>query len=190
MKYAINQPVTRGVQRTLDAFYQTMMELLTSKSCDAISVQELCNLADYPRATFYNYFDDKFDLLHYCWLRIFQQMEVPEHVNLKPEQAFPLFFGKAYDFFALHQDKVQEILQQNPSTSTMYFTFQQATIQNLEQIFQDCLLFDRQDVPLPLLSKHFANTILLVLTESFQAQHIRSKEDSYHIFQALIGNQW
>lgn len=190
MKYDINQPLSRGVKRTLDSFYQTFFQLLVHQSFDSISVQELCDQADYPRATFYNYFDDKYDLLDYCWQRVFQQMEVPDHVSLTPEEAFPLFFGQTYAFFAQHQTKVQAILRHNPSTSTLYFSFQQFAIRQLEQVFQDCVHLDRQDIPIQLLAKHFANTVLLVLTETFQAQHIRSKEGSYHIFQALIGNQW
>ena len=67
MKYDITKRATKGAQRTLEAFSGTMFELLSRKSFEEITVNELCQQSNYPRATFYNYFDDKYDLLNYCW---------------------------------------------------------------------------------------------------------------------------
>ncbi|ETJ34337.1 hypothetical protein Q604_UNBC11238G0001, partial [human gut metagenome] len=39
------------------------------------TINELCEKANYPRATFYNYFDDINDLLNYCWPRIARAVE-------------------------------------------------------------------------------------------------------------------
>ena len=66
MKYDITKPLTKGAKRTLEAFSEKMFMLLSEKSFEEITVGQLCETAQYPRATFYNYFDDKYDLLHFC----------------------------------------------------------------------------------------------------------------------------
>lgn len=48
--------------------------LLSEKSFEEITVGQLCEAAQYPRATFYNYFDDKYDLLGYCWQTLAAQV--------------------------------------------------------------------------------------------------------------------
>ena len=66
MRYNLEKR-NRFAMRTLDAFSSTMFDLLETKSFETIMVSELCSLSNYPRATFYNYFEDKYDLLEYCW---------------------------------------------------------------------------------------------------------------------------
>jgi AcrR family transcriptional regulator len=67
MKYDMNRNMTRSAARILAAFTSAMAGLASEKPFEEITVQELCAKAGYPRATFYNYFDDKYDLLDYCW---------------------------------------------------------------------------------------------------------------------------
>ena len=70
MKYDVSKKPTRGAQRTLDAFSRSLLALLAEQPFEQVTVNELCQRAGYPRATFYNYFDDKYDLLDYGWMRI------------------------------------------------------------------------------------------------------------------------
>ena len=74
MKYDLSKPITRGAKRTLDALNGAMFLLLSEKSFEELTVGELCEQAQYPRATFYNYFDDKYDLLNYCWLSLAEKI--------------------------------------------------------------------------------------------------------------------
>lgn len=41
------------------AFYEAAISLILEKGYDAVSVAEICRLADYGRSTFYLYFEDK-----------------------------------------------------------------------------------------------------------------------------------
>ena len=79
MKYDLSKPITRGAKRTLDALSGAMFLLLSEKSFEEITVGELCEQAQYPRATFYNYFDDKYDLLNYCWLSLAEKIGLSEY---------------------------------------------------------------------------------------------------------------
>lgn len=70
MKYDPQKKLNRNTQRTLKAFSEAMFGLLGEKNFEKITVNELCARCDYPRATFYNYFDDKYDLVSYCWYQL------------------------------------------------------------------------------------------------------------------------
>ncbi len=190
MKYDKNQTLTRGAKRTLQAFNRALFELLQCQSFDCIKVQAICQLADYPRATFYNYFGDKYDLLEYSWSEIFNEITVENHVLLEPQEAFPLFFNHAYDFFVQKQSIIQRLLQYNPTTSSLYFSFEQYTIRELEKVFQDCINFEHQPVSISLLSRHIANTILLVLIDNLSSKNPKSRDECYKCFHYLLGKKW
>ena len=52
-------------------FSEKMLMLLADMSLEEISVQKMCDICNYPRSTFYNYFDDIYDLMDYCWTAIY-----------------------------------------------------------------------------------------------------------------------
>lgn len=47
--------------RTLNSIYKALLQLMSEKAFNAITVKELCSRADVNKSTFYNYFNDIFD---------------------------------------------------------------------------------------------------------------------------------
>jgi AcrR family transcriptional regulator len=92
MKYDITKKATKGAERTLDAFSSTMFELLSAMSFNEVTVNGICEKSNYPRATFYNYFDDKYDLLNYCWYSIGRKVHLEEYTELDPEESHIYLF--------------------------------------------------------------------------------------------------
>ena len=103
MKYDLTKPLTRGAKRTLDAFRREMYSLLSEKTFEEITVGELCENAQYPRATFYNYFDDKYDLLNYCWLSLAEEIGLSEYHYAPESQMLFLYFDRIYSFTKEHR---------------------------------------------------------------------------------------
>ena len=94
MKYDITKPLTKGAKRTLDAFSREMFMLLSEKSFEEITVGQLCEAAQYPRATFYNYFDDKYDLLHCCWQTLAQKVGFSDYHHAEENEMLYLYFDR------------------------------------------------------------------------------------------------
>lgn len=61
------------VKRTLKILTDTLTELLAHEPFEKISVTKICEKSMIPRATFYNYFDDKYDFLNYYWAQHFME---------------------------------------------------------------------------------------------------------------------
>ena len=67
MKLDTNKPLTIGARRTLKALVEAMEQMLAKKDFEQIQIKEICDMSMIPRATFYNYFEDKYDLLDYVF---------------------------------------------------------------------------------------------------------------------------
>lgn len=74
-----------------------MLELLSQKSFEHISVNEICDISNFPRATFYNYFDDKYDLVDYCWYTLAKEIQVDKVTKVESDRALIVYFDRLYD---------------------------------------------------------------------------------------------
>ena len=54
---------SRRIRYTKMVLRDSLMELMKTKPISAISIKEICSLADTSRSTFYNYYTDQYDLL-------------------------------------------------------------------------------------------------------------------------------
>lgn len=80
------KPLGTGGRRTLRLLTDAMSELLGKKPFDDITVKEICELAMVPHSTFYNYFEDKFDLLRALFDAFFEnfvQLNIGQDFNLQ-----------------------------------------------------------------------------------------------------------
>ncbi len=123
MKYDLTKKPTRGAQRTLGLFSNTMFELLSEEPFEKISVNKICDISNFPRATFYNYFDDKFDLVDYCWYVIAQDIEVDKVTKVKSNQSLIVYFDRLYDVFKSNQHLLDNILQYNDFSGQLVNSF-------------------------------------------------------------------
>jgi len=67
MKLDTSKKMTISTKRTLKLLTASLTRLLEKKPFEKITVIDICDESLIPRATFYNYFEDKFDLLNYYW---------------------------------------------------------------------------------------------------------------------------
>ena len=67
MKHDLTGRQSITVKRTVKLLTDTLTELLEKEPFEKITVMDICEKSMIPRATFYNYFEDKYDLLNYYW---------------------------------------------------------------------------------------------------------------------------
>ena len=60
-----DKKVDLRIQKTYDSLIAAFQELLQEKSCEEITVKELCTRARTRTATFYTHFDDKYDFFFF-----------------------------------------------------------------------------------------------------------------------------
>ena len=162
MKYDLSKPLTRGAKRTLDALSGSMFLLLSEKSFEEITVGELCEQAQYPRATFYNYFDDKYDLLNYCWFSLAEKIGLSEYHHAPENEMLYLFFDRIYTFTKQNNEHISRVLSHNPEVGYMFSSFRNFLNSQMRRIFKNCPEATQKDIPNELLADHYSNTLFLV----------------------------
>ena len=188
MKYDLTKKATRGAERTLGAFSNTMFELLSTKSFGEITVRELCQQSNYPRATFYNYFDDKYDLLNYCWYSIGRQLHLEEYAEFDPEKSLYIFFDRAYDFASAHLVNIQRVLKFNPIDTFLMNNFRGYLNTQMREFFQLCPYKKGYQIPYEIVADHYSNTLLLILEWTFLKGNVCSKAQAHEYLKRLLGS--
>lgn len=178
----------RFAKRTLDAFYTTMMDQISNRSFETIQVRELCEQANYPRATFYNYFKDKYDLLEYCWSRIREEIMADDYDKVPSKDILYVLFGRLYNFFSSHEDRLLKVLSNNPSQKELFLSFQSYVRKQILEILLNIDFPAFSDVPCSILAEHYTNTLLLVLNHAFLKGESIDKTEAFRILTSLLSS--
>src|SRR5262245_28174814 len=65
----------RRVKKTLQLLQNALVELISEKGYDDVTIQDILDRADVGRSTFYAHFENKDQLLHYILLRLREVFE-------------------------------------------------------------------------------------------------------------------
>lgn len=66
MKSDTTTKMSASTRRTLNLLADTILNLLEDYSLEKITTKDICCAAEVPRSTFYNHFEDKYDLFRYA----------------------------------------------------------------------------------------------------------------------------
>ncbi|AFR99908.1 TetR/AcrR family transcriptional regulator [Lentilactobacillus buchneri] len=186
MKYDLTKKPTRGAQRTLESFSTTMIALLSKEPFEKISVNEICAVSNFPRATFYNYFDDKFDLAAYCWYVIAQEIEVDQATELKADRTLITYFDRLYDVFKNNQTLLDNVLQYNDFSGQLVNSFINYFKNKLQEILTKSIDYSKAGLPVELIVDHCSQTVVLVLKWIFLKHHDADKQQAHEYLEKLL----
>lgn len=188
MKFDLNNKTNRFAQRTLAAFSGTLMKMLETKQFEKITVNEICETCNYPRATFYNYFDDSYDLLNYCWIAMMQDIKVDDYPDMKPEERLYILFDRIYDYFDSWKERLVKITAVNPKDGALTASCSLFVKQQTSRIMLNCPCTERYPIPYQLVAEHYSNTLQLVIEWSFLRDQLRSKQEAEKCLHYLLKN--
>ncbi|KAB8286831.1 transcriptional regulator [Bifidobacterium ramosum] len=186
MKKDLNGKITRGTQRTLDAFFDAMTALLQTKSFADISVNELCERAGYPRATFYNYFEDRDDLLTYCWTALSRQANLADLASTNPAHRVDTALDAMADLLESNADMLRQVLANNPPEGPLFSSLHTFIKRQASEIIRTCIDRDRFTLPADLIADHYANTVMLILDWAYLRGHTLTREQLHDYVHTLL----
>ncbi len=188
MKYDISRTPTRSAKRVLGALSESLFDMLCKKSFELLTVGEICDDCGYPRATFYNYFDDKYDLLDFYWYLTFRQVKFEDVQTTGLKETYDLLFERL--FFVLDQNKsdIKKLLVHNPSTGYFINSCKTYLAKNIRSKIKNSLP-ENFPVPTDVIASHVSNTLLLVFAKYFESEDDTvTKEQTKQYFDFLLGN--
>ena len=188
MKKNLNAKLSRGTMRTLDAFSGAMIDLLRTKPLTSISINELCEHSSYPRATFYNYFDDRDDLLVYCWTALSGESRIGDLEEVDPDRRVDLALDMMADMLEAKAALLKEILKHNPANGPLFASMRSFITERSRDLMRTCVDRDRHSLPAELVADHYANTLMLVLDWSYLRGHTLTRGELRSYAHALLEN--
>ncbi len=185
MKYDITKPQTKGAKRVLDSVGSAFFNLLTEKDFADISINEVCERSGYPRATFYNYFDDKYDLLNYLWYSVTKEINLEEYADIAPKNRLPIFFDRLYNLFDKWSDHIQRIIEHNQTDDYFMSSIRIYLNSQIKTICESCVE-PLHGIPSEMLAEHYANTLYLVMEWRFLKGNDTPKETLFGYLTTLL----
>lgn len=178
MKYDISKKMTIGAARTLQSLQHGMLALLSVKSFETLTVGELCEKAMLPRATFYNYFDDKYDLLEYCLETAHRKLDSGCEGADTCRERMDALMENCMDYLDQNMDTVQKILKYNPPSQYLINQIRFYLLSNMEAAFQVSSCSHRFQIPGQMAAKLYSESVLIVLEWKYLEKKACTKEQA------------
>lgn len=185
MKYDLSKKPNRGASHTLETFSSTMISLLQEKPFEKITVNEICMEANFPRATFYNYFDDKYDLLEYCWTVLSQELQL-EHLKKPNDITVYVVLDKLYDYLTAKGESINRIMDHNKEDGymqTSLYNYIKRSILDMCKAAEQRVSFA---IPKAMVAEHYSNILMLIFKWWFMKGHPLTKEEMRDLLDRLL----
>lgn len=92
--------------RTEQAIIEAIRVLLDQKDFHAITTNDICVQATVSRTTFYQHFEDKYDLV-LAWI----QTDIIPHSEIFTDETMELYFNRLLDSIQLHIRRLRHLIQ-------------------------------------------------------------------------------
>lgn len=186
VKYDLTKKLTIGASRTLYSLQQAMFFLLSEKSFEEIAVGELCERAMLPRATFYNYFDDKYDLLEYCFMTIHKRLDSGCQDTGTCVDRMNALMENCIDFLDQNSEAVQAVLKNNPPNLYLINQIRFYLLSNMSAAFQSNPDSHRFVVPREMAANLYSQVILIILEWKYLDKKACSKEQAREYLAQMV----
>ena len=188
MKFNLSGKTSRFAKRTLADFSEKLIGMLADMPLEEISVQKICDVCNYPRSTFYNYFDDIYDLMDYCWIAIMKDMDIEKYLNVQEEQNTEQIFSLLYEYLDQYRPQIYRILLKNSLEGRCMASLRTFLKKQIRQVISMCP--GTKDFPLreDVMVDYYAATIEMLLEKCFFAKEQLRKEEALQAVRFLLGS--
>jgi len=180
----------RRVQRTRQLLKDSLIELLSEKKYDDITVQNILDKANLGRATFYLHFQGKEDLLFNSVEEVVHSLvwhiEIPDNEITKNQGKRVILNTQPLFFHALKQSDLHKTLLMERGmdmTLKMIRDHLCLHIQDKLENIRNCELLP--NVPISLISNFLASSLLTLLLWWFESKMAYSPETMDEMYQQL-----
>lgn len=186
MKYDFSKKLTIGATRTLYSLQQAMLSFLSEKSFEEIAVGELCEKAMLPRATFYNYFDDKYDLLEYCLMTARKQLDSGCQSEDTCAGRMNALMENCFDFLDQNIETVEKILKNNHPNQYLINQIRFYLLSSMSAAFKSNPDSHQFSVPREMAANLYSQAILIILEWRYLDKKECSKAQAKEYMQQMV----
>lgn len=163
-------------KRLLNDFSTGLFALLQEKKLESITIAELCDKTSYPRSTFYNYFEDIYALMDYCWESISEQIKINDFQSIAHDKRTLALFDMVYDYMEANRRPIDKLLKYNHADGAMLLSLGRYIKKTIYHIVTECPFSYKYPVPYDIIAQHYSNTVQMILSACFLDKSITKKE--------------
>ncbi len=186
MKYDVTKKKTKFAERTLNDFSKVLFETLAEKRMENITIGELCEKANYPRATFHNYFDDIYDLLNYCWQRMAGEIVIDDYPSIPEKERTYVLFERCYAYLSRYRESIEKIMTHNPMDGRFAESLKKFLLEKIYQIIVNSPCSRKYKVPYELMAQYYASTIQTMLEWCFLKKEPMTEQQALNALHDLL----
>lgn len=173
-------------KRLLNDFSTSLLELLQTKRLESITIAELCAKTSYPRSTFYNYFEDIYALMDYCWEALAARMKLDEFQSIDHNERTLALFSRVYDFMEENRPAIDMLLENNRADGAMLRSLDSYIKKIIYHMVSECEFSSKYPVPYDIIAQHYSNTVQMILSACFMDKTI-AKQEAITYMDFLLG---
>lgn len=161
--------------RTCGILRNALIKLLEQKPFNNIYVKDICETAAVPRATFYNHFEDKYDLLSFCLRQLEKQLE-PTGKYINSDDYYFSLLNNAADYCMEHRTFLKKISQLNNNNIFVTELQAQMASQILSHVKSKQKNLRSMRVPLEIFAEYYAGALIGIIKWWINSEEDWSKE--------------
>lgn len=167
MKLDFRAKLTMSQKRTTTMVVNAFFMLLTKKNFDDITVREICALSMIPHSTFYNYFEDKYDIIRWKFYSLIYEYYPEMDTVMNHYDNIERSGDLLYDFLESYKDIMRKIAKKNPQNGTFHQILKECMYEIGGIIAENCTRDKDFAIPYEIIFNNYINGFSSVLDETF-----------------------
>lgn len=176
MKLDYRAELTTGQKRTTQMVVSAFFLLLTRKNFDDITVREICRNSLIPSSTFYNYFEDKYDVFRWAFFKYFYKFYPELHTKMNHYDLIDKDADRMYDFLQEFGPMLKKVFRKNPENGTLHQLITQCMTEIGDIIEENCTSGRDYQMPYEIVKHTYVDALRQILDQTFYGGQTFSRE--------------
>ncbi len=175
------------VRRTRKLLSTALFDMMAEQDFSRISVNDVCEKAMVHRATFYNHFKDKDDLLNYTLDEIQEELfekSVKDSDLYSGKQTYMNLISCVIDFVMENNDKLAKIRKN--CSEKMIFSFIETMKRSIKYLINKNKVNNEYDIPLNIIINFFTGGFTMIGLNLIEDKKTYSKEELMRFCDMLL----
>ncbi len=185
MKLDYRAELTTSQKRTTKIIVSTFFLLLTKKDFDDITVRELCRASLIPHSTFYNYFDDKYDVFRWAFYRTFYEYYPEMDLVMNHYDNIDLASERLCDFIDKYKPLLTKIAAHNPRNGTLMQLTREVATEIGQILAKNCTRDKNFDLPYEVIFNNYITGFLEIFNQCFFEKKSYSREQIHNYMRTI-----
>ena len=182
MKLDYRANLTTAQKRTTNIIVDTLFLLLTKKDFNEITVREICRVGLIPHSTFYNYFEDKYDVIRWTFFKEVYKYYPEVDIVMNHYANIDKCADAICDFIDKNKGILSKVAKKNPMNGAYHQIISQCCYEFGLMLAANCTRDKNFDYPYEVVFNNYINGVIEILNQSFYFGKTYTRKQIHNYF--------